>query len=839
MKYSGESLKEIIFPLGGIGSGCVGLRGNGQLADFEIFNRPNKNSINGYSHFAIRTVSEDGTVNARILNGDVQKDLMGIYTYKRFNGYGFGYSNMTMCGFPHFRECEFDGDFPFAEITLSDPDFEGSAKLKAFNPMIPGDALNSSIPAAFFTVTYTNTTDKNIMADVAFTMANPFSKECRNTVNRDGEITSITLSGVGTPFDGNAAGDVTVAATGSSVNAQAYWYRGGWQDKVVTYWNEFSSGMPLCDRQYTDEAVGDHATLCVNGQLAPGESFSANFVFTWNVPDNYNYWINGLENDKWKNYYATVWKDSADSAGYSLRNFHTLENRTKKFVTALKNTTVDPVVLEAAMSTMSVLKSPTVFRLENGEFYGWEGVMEREGSCEGTCQHVWNYAYALCFLYPELERSIRDLEFKYSMDEAGGLQFRLRIPVTSPKGTFRPCVDGQMGTVFKVWREWKISGNTDWMLQLYPSVKKALSYAWSKDNYDEWDKGHSGVLTGRQHHTLDMELFGPSSWLEGFYLLALKAMTEMATVAGDTAFVSECTELFEKGKAYTEKELFNGKYFIQRVKLDDLSIPKHFGADNYINTETGEIKYQIGEGSEIDQMCAQWHANILGLGRIFDKEQTDTALRNMYKNNFKPSMRAFANPWRIFALNDESGAVICDYPDGAYKPKIPIPYCEEAMHGFEYQFAGLLISEGMIEEGLSVVRSVRERYRGYNRNPWNEIECGSNYARSMASFALIPIFAGFTFDMPAKKLGFDPIEHRERFSTFWAVDGAYGEFSLDRDSATLTIAEGKIALEKFGIKKENVSRVTVDGSDVEFTYDGETVTFTESVINSALEIYFN
>jgi len=86
MKYRGEALKEIIFPLGGIGSGCVGLRGNGQLADFEIFNRPNKNSVNGYSHFAIRTVTEDGETDARILNGDVQKDLMGVYSKSRFSG---------------------------------------------------------------------------------------------------------------------------------------------------------------------------------------------------------------------------------------------------------------------------------------------------------------------------------------------------------------------------------------------------------------------------------------------------------------------------------------------------------------------------------------------------------------------------------------------------------------------------------------------------------------------------------------------------------------------------------------------------------------------------------
>ena len=60
-----------------------------------------------------------------------------------------------------------------------------------------------------------------------------------------------------------------------------------------------------------------------------------------------------------------------------------------------------------------------VLRLEDGTFYGWEGVGQTAGSCEGTCTHVWSYAYALCFLFPELERSIRNTEFKYDMGELG------------------------------------------------------------------------------------------------------------------------------------------------------------------------------------------------------------------------------------------------------------------------------------------------------------------------------------------------------------------------------------------------------------------------------------
>ena len=52
--YRGRKTSQISFPLGGIGSGSIGLAGNGRLIDREIYNRPNKGSVNGFSHFAIR-----------------------------------------------------------------------------------------------------------------------------------------------------------------------------------------------------------------------------------------------------------------------------------------------------------------------------------------------------------------------------------------------------------------------------------------------------------------------------------------------------------------------------------------------------------------------------------------------------------------------------------------------------------------------------------------------------------------------------------------------------------------------------------------------------------------
>ena len=61
----------------------------------------------------------------------------------------------------------------------------------------------------------------------------------------------------------------------------------------------------------------------------------------------------------------------------------------------------------------------------------------------------------------------------------------------------------------------------------------------------------------------------------------------------------------------------------------------------------------------------------------------------------------------------------------------------ECMTGFEYQAAVLLMDYGFKDEGLEVAAAVRDRHAGHNRNPFNEPECGSYYARAMAAWALL------------------------------------------------------------------------------------------------------
>ena len=833
MRYENKALREIVFPLGGIGTGSIGYAGNGRFMDWEIRNRPDKGSANGYTHLAIRCRDRAGRVYARVLQGDYPGSRMGQYDKGEHHGYGFGPAGTTMCGFPHFRSCVFTGSFPLCHIDLADDDFPADVRVTAYNPMIPLDADNSSLPAALFTVAITNTGRESMAFDTAFSLRNLFSGARNGAVRTDTASDALCLVG-GAPHDSPAYGEMCLTCAAEDTYCQSHWYRGGWQDPIVTFWNEWSSGERLCDRCYPDPYDGDTGTVVGSVEIAPGETREVRFTLTWYVPICYNYWSPCRDADgrdvTWRNHYATRFSSAADVNRYVRANGEALYRRTMAFHDALHGTSLPENVVNRASANLSVLKSPTVLRLEDGSFWGWEGLHEKSGSCEGTCQHVWNYAYAMCYLFPGLERSIRELELTYGTYPTGETDFRMKLPLGRKKGKFRACVDGQMGTVLKIYRDWKLTGNTDWLRAHWDTVKKLIEYAWSPDNADAWDRDRDGVLEGRQHHTLDMELFGPSSWLEGFYLGALKAGAEMADALGDTEAAAEYRTLFESGYRYTKEKLFNGKYFLQNVDLHDRALLERFGAEAYWNAETGEMKYQIGEGSSIDQLCAQWHADLSGLGALFDPEETHTALENLYRNNFKPSMRGIVNPWRIFSLDDEGGAQICVYPDGACKPRIPVPYCEETMTGFEYQLAGLLVGNGFVREGFSIVDALEKRFDGVWRNPFNEFECGSNYARSMASFALLPLCAAMTVDLPRGTIGFDPVLPTLPYTTLWSVGTGWGTFTKAADHSALRITEGSVTIQRIGLPYlRRVSDVTVDGLPAAHTFDGRAITFDRPV----------
>ncbi|WP_214629247.1 GH116 family glycosyl-hydrolase [Paenibacillus agaridevorans] len=845
--YEGYRTKEISFPLGGIGSGCIGLAGNGRLIDWEIFNRPNKMSHNGFSFFAIKAESEGSVKLAKVLHGDQLPSYTGegrgVY-----EGYGYGPRRENMSGFPHFSNTSFKGEFPFAEITYDDEGDPVTVKLTAFNPLIPLNDKDSSLPAAVFTFEVCNRTLEPLDISLVGNVSNPFKKGAINTYFDQNSFKGFKLHSNSYKEDDPEYGDITLSTDGEDISYQSYWYRGGWFDNLTVFWKDFTTPGKFQERFYPydrnldDERAHqkrrDVCLLSNHKSLAPGEKGMFTFILSWNIPNYINYWNPGegcrepsCTMPSWKNYYSLLFADSTETSKYIFANYDRLYKKTSLFKQLLFQSSFPQYVLDAISANISILKSPTVLRLPDGTLYGFEGCHSDEGSCEGSCTHVWNYEQVTPFLFPGLARSMRNIDYSAAQFPNGKMAFRLLLPperttteISHNTGTKqRAAADGQMGGIMKVYREWKISGNTEWLKSIWPEVKKALEYAWDTTNEDWWDRDKDGVMEGEQHHTLDVEIYGPNSYITGLYHGALLAASLMADALGDKSGLIY-REMYEIGRKWMDDNLFNGEYFYQKIDLQDSRFP--------VDPELGEIKYQIGEGCHIDQVLGQWHAHIIGLGYIIDQQKVRKSVESIYKYNFINCLRDYPNACRIYGLNDEQGLLISTWPKGN-SPKVPVPYADECMNGFEYQAACHMIYEGMIDEGLECVKAIRHRYDGERRNPWNEFECGSNYVRSMASYSLLLALSGFEYDMTEGYIGFNPVINCSDFSTFWSLNEGWGQFTHHEGKLEFSVKYGRIGLNKFRseiLEGKEIRGITVAGRTISYVRDGIVICFNEVAI---------
>ncbi len=120
------------------------------------------------------------------------------------------------------------------------------------------------------------------------------------------------------------------------------------------------------------------------------------------------------------------------------------------------------------------------------------------------------------------------------------------------------------------------------------------------------------------------------------------------------------------------------------------------------------------------------------------------------------------------------------------------------MNGFEYQVAGHMIWEGQVQEGLAVARAVHDRYHPARRNPWNEVECGDHYARSMASYGVYLAACGFAYHGPHGLIGFSPRLSPQKFRAAFTAAEGWGTYdqqeSANQLSAAIEVRWGSLAV---------------------------------------------
>jgi len=318
-------------------------------------------------------------------------------------------------------------------------------------------------------------------------------------------------------------------------------------------------------------------------------------------------------------------------------------------------------------------------------------------------------------------------------------------------------------------------------------------------------------LDGVQHNTYDVEFYGPNPLCGIYYLAALRAAEEIAIAVGDQQSAADYRQLFESGSQWIDRNLFNGEYYIQRIR----SIPKDQIAPATIGDMGAERPdkpdFQLGDGCLVDQLVGQYLAEVAELGPLVDPSHIRKALESIYRYNYKRRLYDHESVQRIFALNDEAALVICDYGTGK-RPQVPFPYFAEVMTGFEYQAAAHMIYAGMVREGVECIENIRRRYDGERRNPWDEAECGHHYARAMASWTGVLALSGFRYQGAEKRASVRPGINASKFHCFWSAAPGWGTFSHvvlnGACRVTLSVAEGSLPLRSFSLMPRAVATST-------------------------------
>jgi uncharacterized protein (DUF608 family) len=822
--FIGDRAAQVAMPLGGIGAGCVCLNGYGGLQDFSIDHHPATTALpEGYSPskaaFAILRIKGEKNIT-KLVEGPFP--VLKIYDQGL---QGEGYRRGGFEGFPRFGKSEFKGEYPSGEVKVSDPSLPLQVTLTAWNPFIPLDDKNSSIPCAILEYTLRNPSGNRVDYEFSYHLSHLAPGCGEDAVNSRNSVIpehGVYLYNVEQP-NSESFGSACLMAIGTKPRIKGMWLRSpGWEfDSLSALWREVSTGtFTTNDGSNNIDTKGRNGcSILFAGALAPGESRTYPIAITWHFPNCYVR-VGGVgDNDSsqseaaqgcrtapagtpppWRPYYAGVWQDAREIALYLDQNYASLRARTLAFRDALFSSTLPPYVLDAVSANLAILKSPTVLRLENGDIWGWEGCFPDAGCCHGSCTHVWNYAQAFPNLYPQLERTLRELELGRSMDESGHVTFRSALPEGPAKHDFHAASDGQLGGIMKVYREWQISGDANWLQKIYPLAKRSLDYC-----IRTWDPDRRGALFEPHHNTYDIEFWGPEGMCTSIYLGALCAFTQMAQALGQTDDAKEYGELAHKCARFMDGQLFNGEYYQQKVQYQGLRDTSFAEMVSKVDEHSSEMqkllkregpKYQYGTGCISDGVIGAWMARMYGIETPLNRQNVRSSLNSIFKNNFKTDLSQHANAQRPgYAMGHEPGLLLCGWPHGG-KPTLPFVYSDEVWTGIEYQVASHLISEGLVPEGLTIVKALRSRYDGRVRNPWNEYECGNYYARAMASYALLSALSGFRYSAVTRTLWFGPQLNIRPFQTFFSTASGFGSILLDHGSLHIKLNEGELQIDK-------------------------------------------
>jgi len=517
--------------LGGLGTGKIELTEGGKLINLTIRNnwfKPLK-KLAGF-HIAVHVKSENFSQGFLL-----EKEATGVDV-------------------ADFKTC-----YPWVEAKYILENSPVKIELQAFSPFIPGDVLNSSIPAILFIFRVKNTLKRNVHVAISMGLENIVGSSRIGRINKvfrkvgaHGIYFYSSKSTVEDPFHGN----MTLGTLPGETTILGQYFSSTHKQENTEPWQEFlATGVIPSNEggvELNDLAHNIGGILSVRRRLRGGSETEIPFIISW--------YFNGKSHEyPYGHYYENFFANSFDVAEYVLRNMKTLRHKTRELFKAIQSSNIPPHFKKLLAKSLHVYASNTWLTKDGQLFF-----ISRLGS--NTIVEPFDYklfrSFLTLHLFPQLE--VKNLTYIGRLQNIDGSipdnlgESRIDSPNMGIRG--KPALEHPSLYILSIYNTVKSLGDLSILKRFYRSMVKAYEWLVASDINGDWLPDHRG-----DDSCFYRTVYGAASCSSLLYLAALLALKKTVELAGDREQTSFLAKRIDKTVENIKGILLANERFIHFV----------------------------------------------------------------------------------------------------------------------------------------------------------------------------------------------------------------------------------------------------------------------------------
>ena len=799
--------------IGGLGTGSLELRKNGQFYNWTLFNNwplgtgepltektfPRTSSEDSYLFFLVRFQVEGEKPRLKLLQ------LNNSLSEGAIQGIDYYYPWMSVV-----EKIEYTARFPFTQMIFSDSDMPFDISLEVFSPFIPHDTKNSSLPGAYFNFTVLSKTEKKVTVFLIATLRNLVGYDVLDKYFLSTEYAGEGYKG----FSMTCGGMDTLRSSWGkmgifSMSGESTYYL-GWEHRHP-YYEKLIVSDRFADLNDTENRnrlslgakranISENkdqrcfSSVGVTKSLLPGQSFSHAFILSWFFPNSYgaiegdptvdistrDYNLNLKITRNQGHYYNNFFRSDFDVASYLMENKKWLTERTLKFLGDFYNSSLPQFVLDQVNSHFNTFITSSTFT-RNGSFAIREGMTpEKPWGPNATIDVSLYGSSSIIALFPDLQKETMRAHKKHQT-QRGEINHGLGMDCDSAQFGAHMVyhrLDLVPDYIQMVLRDFFWTDDTVYLHEMWPSVLKGMEYI-LRDR--DADKDSMPEMAGIMCSYDNFPMYGLASYIQSQWLAAMASVEKAAPFVRDYKTLELAGTIKRKGMALMQDKLWTGKYY---------------GLSNDYQGDKG-----MDDGILTDQLIGQWVAHQSNLGTIQEEEKVKAALITIMESSYTPAFGLRNCTWP-------------EYPDHypIHETNLWVDQANTCWSGVELAFAALLIYEGLVDQGQAVIQTVDDRYRKSGLY-WDHQEFGGHYYRPMSAWSILHAYLGLGISCGC--YSFNPHLEQENYRLFFSHGNGTAHYVRRDNSVIIEVKSGIMAvnaleLRNSGLTSEN-PEIFVDG----------------------------